>query len=338
MVWVVANSNVALVKYWGKADEGAKHPAAPSLSVTLDSLSTAASVELSDDSKEDRIDGLPLPATGKVQAFLNEFRSRYGIRAHAQLRLASNFPVAAGLASSASTFAALAKALATEAGLELEDRQLADLARTGSGSACRSVYGGFVEWRPEGGGSVVEPVAAKDYWRLRILVAVTSERPKAVGSSTGMRRTAETSPYYRSWIESGAADLSEVRAGIRARSLSRVGAAAERNCMRMHAAAIAAIPSLLYWEPATLAVMRRVWELRERGIAAYFSIDAGPQVKVFCEGGSAAIVAEALAGVPGVLRVLSAEPGDAPRVVPHPPPWAAERDTPEGRPSRAMAS
>jgi len=337
MVWVVANSNVALVKYWGKTDEGAKHPAASSLSVTLDSLSTAAWVELSDDSKEDRIEGLPLPATAKVQAFLSEFRSRFGIHAHARVRLASNFPVAAGLASSASTFAALAKALVTEAALELEDREVADLARTGSGSACRSVYGGFVEWRPEGGGSVVEPVASKDHWRLRILVAVTSERPKAVGSSAGMRRTADTSPYYRSWIESGQADLVEVRAGIRARSLSRVGVAAERNCLRMHAAAIAATPPLLYWEPATLAVMRRVWELRERGIGAYFSIDAGPQVKVFCESGSAPSVEAALAEVPGVLRVLSAEPGDAPRVVPHPPAWVAGRDASE-RPSRALAS
>jgi diphosphomevalonate decarboxylase len=152
-----------------------------------------------------------------------------------------------------------------------------------------------------------------------------------------MRRTAETSPYYRSWLESGAADLAEVRAGIRARSLSRVGAAAEHNCMRMHAAAIAAVPSLLYWEPATLAVMRRVWELRERGVEAYFSIDAGPQVKVFCEGASAAIVEAALAAIPGVLRVLSAEPGDAPRIVPHPPAWA-ESSAPEGPLSSAVAS
>src|SRR5262249_9948156 len=122
------------------------------------------------------------------------------------------------------------------------------------------------------------------------------------------------------------------------RSLSRVGAAAERNCLRMHAAAIAAVPSLVYWEPATLAVMRRVWELREGGVEAYFSIDAGPQVKVFCDAGSATIVEAALAAIPGVLRVLSAEPGDAPRLVPRPPAWAAELDAPEGRLSRAVAS
>jgi diphosphomevalonate decarboxylase len=337
MVWAVANSNLALVKYWGKADEGAMHPAAPSLSVTLDSLSTAASVELFEDSGEDHVEGLPPPAATKVRAFLAAFRARFAVRARARVRLASNFPVAAGLASSASTFAALAKGLSAAAGLRLEDGALAELARTGSGSACRSVYGGFVEWRPVGGGSVVEPVAAKEHWRLRILVAVTSERPKAIGSSAGMRRTAATSPYYRSWIESGTADLAEVRAGIVGRSLARVGAAAERNCMRMHAAAMAAVPPLVYWEPATLAVMRRVWELRERGVEAYFSIDAGPQVKVLCEDGSAGAVESAIAAVPGVLRVLAAEPGDGARVVREAPAWVARSNAAERLP-QAVAS
>jgi diphosphomevalonate decarboxylase len=335
MVWVVANSNLALVKYWGKTDEGAKHPAGPSLSVTLNSLSTVASVELSDDAREDHVAGLPSSAVARVQAFLAEFRARFGMHKHARVSIASNFPVAAGLASSASTFAALAKGLSSAAGLGLEGQALADLARLGSGSACRSVYGGFVEWRPQGEGSVVEPVAAKDHWRLSILVAVTSERPKAIGSSAGMRRTAATSPYYRAWIESGPADLEEVRAGIRERSLSRVGAAAERNCMCMHAAAMAAVPPLLYWEPATLAVMRCVWELRERGVEAYFSIDAGPQVKVLCERALAGTVEAALAAVPGVLRVLSAEPGDAPRIVRDPPVWAAR---PAAPPAQAVAS
>ncbi len=337
MVWAVANSNLALVKYWGKADEGAMHPAAPSLSVTLDSLSTAASIELCEDATEDRVEGLPPPAAAMVRGFLAAFRARFGVRARARVQVASNFPVAAGLASSASTFAALAKGLSAAAGLGLEDGALAELARIGSGSACRSVYGGFVEWRPEGGRSVVEPVAPKEHWRLRIFVAVTSERPKAIGSSAGMHQTAATSPYYGSWIESGTADFPEVRTGILERSLSRVGPVAERNCLRMHAAAMAAVPPLVYWEPATLAVMRRVWELRERGIEAYFSIDAGPQVKVLCEDSSAGAVESAIAAVSGVLRVLAAEPGDGPRIVREAPAWVARSEAAERRP-RAVAS
>jgi diphosphomevalonate decarboxylase len=152
-----------------------------------------------------------------------------------------------------------------------------------------------------------------------------------------MRRTAATSPYYRAWIESGTADLAEVRAGNAERSHARGGPAAERNCLRMHAAAMAAFPPLVYWEPATLAVMRRVWELRERGVEAYFSIDAGPQVKVLCEDGSAGAVESAIAGVPGVLRVLVSEPGDGPRIVREPPSWVAASSLPEPLP-RAVAS
>jgi diphosphomevalonate decarboxylase len=322
MAWAVANSNLALVKYWGKAGEGANHPASASVSVTLESLSTAAEVVFSREMREDRIDGLPPPAETKVLRFFERLRAAFGVRDHAAAFLASNFPVAAGLASSASTFAALAKAAATAAGLTLGDAELADLARSGSGSACRSIYGGFVEWRPQDGGSVVEAIADKNYWPLRILVAVTSERPKAVGSSEGMRRTAATSPYYPAWLRSGVDDLAEVRAAIRMRDLSRLGAAAERNCIRMHAAAMAATPALVYWEPATLAVMRGVWDLRNRGVEAYFSIDAGPQVKVLCEAGDAEAVKAAMVAVPGVIRVLSSQPGDGARIVDRPPPWA----------------
>jgi diphosphomevalonate decarboxylase len=322
MAWAVANSNLALVKYWGKGEEGANHPAGASLSVTLDSLSTAAEVLFSAGLSEDRVEGLPPAAEAKVLRFLERFRTTFGVRGHAAVFLASNFPVAAGLASSASTFAALSKAAASAARLSLGDAELAEIARTGSGSACRSIYGGFVEWRPQGGGSVVEPIAAREHWSLRVVIAVTSEQPKAVGSSEGMRRTAATSPYYQAWLHSGADDLAEVRAAIHARDLSRLGAAAERNCMRMHAAAMAAIPPLVYWEPATLAAMRRVWELRDHGVEAYFSIDAGPQVKVLCEGDDAEGVKAAMVAVPGVIRVLSSQPGDGARILDRPPSWA----------------
>src|SRR5215475_6277197 len=174
MAWAVGNSNLALVKYWGKGEEGANHPAGPSLSVTLDSLSSAAEVVFSTRLSGDRVEGLPPSAQKKVLRFLERFRATFDVRGHASVFLVSNFPVAAGLASSASTFAALSKAASTAAGLTLSDRELAELARTGSGSACRSIYGGFVEWRPQGAGSVVEPIAAREYWPLRVLVAVTS--------------------------------------------------------------------------------------------------------------------------------------------------------------------
>jgi diphosphomevalonate decarboxylase len=330
MNWALANSNLALVKYWGKTDEVAKHPAGPSLSVTLDGLSTVAGVEWDATLAEHRIDGLPEGPSRKVRTFLDAVRRRHSIAGHAHVVLASNFPVAAGLASSASTFAALAKAAVTATGAVLADRELSDLARLGSGSACRSIFGGFVEWRPESGGSVVEPILGKSEWPIAILVAVTSERAKAVGSSEGMRRTAATSPYYDAWIECGPSDFAAARRALASRDLAALGQVAERNCVRMHAAALAADPPLVYWEPATLAVMRRVTELREAGIAAYFSIDAGPQVKVLCASEAAEAVRAALAAVPGVLRVIGSRPGDGVRSIDAPPAWAdgAERLTP----------
>jgi diphosphomevalonate decarboxylase len=340
MIWAIANANLALVKYWGKADAAAGHPAGASLSVTLDGLSTVAGVELSSELEDDEILGLPAAPAAKVKRFLEVVRSRYGLRQRARVALTSNFPVAAGLASSASTFAALAtSALAAygRAGDPLELAELAEVARLGSGSACRSIHGGFVEWRPEGRGSVVEPVAGADHWPLSILVAVASERPKAVGSSEGMARTAATSPYYQAWIESGPADLAVVREAIRRRDLARLGRAAEGNCLRMHSAALAADPPLLYWEPATLAVVRRVWELRERGTPAYFSIDAGPQVKVICEPGVRQLVKATLAATPGVLRVLESRPGAGPSILDRPPDWARRMDDPPFH-KRAAAS
>ena len=159
--------------------------------------------------------GFHPPRRARCKRFLESFRARFGVRGYAsEFRLASNFPIAAGLASSASTFARSAEGLPRQPpALTLGDAELAEIARSGSGSACRSIYGGFVEWRPEGDRSVVEPIAAKEHWPLRILVAVTSEKPKTVGSSEGMRRTVATSPYYPAWLRSGADDLAEVRAG-----------------------------------------------------------------------------------------------------------------------------
>jgi diphosphomevalonate decarboxylase len=321
MVWVTAHSNLALVKYWGKADERANHPAGPSLSVTLDGLTSAVGLCFQRELAQNQVSGLPPGPARRVSDFLDGVGKRLGIDRRASVTIASNFPVAAGLASSASTFAALATAAVAAAGVEASADEVADIARLGSGSACRSIHGGFVEWRPEGTGSRVVPVAPAEHWPLAILVAITSESAKRVSSREGMKRTAATSPYYLPWLESGPGDLAEVRAAILERDLARLGPVVERNCLRMHAAAFAADPPLVYWEPATIAVIRRIWKMREEGVEAYFSIDAGPPVKVLCAGDAADRVASALERVPGVLRVLRSRPGGAPVVWERAPEW-----------------
>lgn len=310
-----SNVNVALVKYWGKRDAGRNLPVTNSISLTLDGLSVEASVRFGLVG-EDRFEIDGEPARGEERERLLHFvdlvRQRIPGSAAAEVRTRSRVPRGAGLASSAAAFAALALAASRAAGLVLDGRELSALARRGSGSACRSVYGGFVEWhrgeRADGEDSVAEPLLAPDAWDVRVVVAVTSTAPKAVSSREGMRRAAG-SPFFPAWVAATEADLEAARSAILARDLESLGEVAERSAFGMHAVGLAARPPLLYWRGATVECVHRVWALRAEGVPAWVTIDAGPQVKVLCTPSSAPGVAEALSTVPGVQRVLTCGPG-----------------------------
>lgn len=312
-----ANSNVALAKYWGKRNEPLNLPYTGSISVTLAGLTTTVRTGFSASLPADRIILNGELSEGReadrISSFLDLVRRRTGSAARAEVEVSSNFPVAAGLASSASTFAALALSASRAAGMVLDDRSLSVLARRGSGSAARSIFGGYVEWlageASDGSDSYAVQFATPDHWRLGIVVAITNEGQKKVGSREGMARAVKESPFFPAWLESHEADLEDVRRGILERDLPRVGQAAEHNCLKMHAVAMAVRPPLLYWSPATVAVMQRVWRLRDEGFEAFFTIDAGPQVKILCPWAQRAAVAEAIGRVTGVQRILLSEPG-----------------------------
>jgi len=311
-----ACANVALAKYWGKRDERLNLPWTGSISVTLAGLETRVEMRAAAGGDDViRFDGEPArPAEAtRVSRFLDLVRLAARSRERAEVDVRSNFPVAAGLASSASTFAALALAAARAYGLVLNHAALSALARRGSGSAARSLQGGFVEWLPgtdpDGNDSFAVQLAGPEHWDLGIAVAITDEGQKKIGSREGMAIAVKQSPFFRAWLETHGADMEAIRRGIGARDLDLVGETAEHNCLKMHAASIAARPALLYWTPATLAVMHRVHALRDEGLPVYFTIDAGPQVKVLCRGADRAEVVEQLARVPGVLRVLPSAPG-----------------------------
>ena len=193
------------------------------------------------------------------------------------------------------------------------------LARLGSGSAARSIFGGFVEMargaRADGSDAAAHPLRRRARgWDVRLVVAITAAGEKALGSTAAMRRTAETSPYYEAWVRGVDGDLAAARAAIAGRDLAALGAVAERSAMRMHASAMAANPPILYWNPATIAAISRVRALRAEGASAFFTIDAGPHVKVLCDAREAEAVAAALAETPGVLRTLIAAPGPGARL------------------------
>ncbi|GIW44535.1 MAG: diphosphomevalonate decarboxylase [Candidatus Binatia bacterium] len=317
----VAHPNVALVKYWGKRDPQLNLPSVGSISLTLGGLETEVTVEPTKAGADEywsnghRVTGEPFR---NISSFLRIFRDLFGLGEHLKVVSRSNFPVAAGLASSASTYAALTLALATYYRLDVSAQELSVLARRGSGSACRSLWGGFVEWypgeRPDGKDSYAAPLPWPASWPIAVVVAITDPQPKATASRSGMQR-ALTSPFFRAWVASQEEDLNEARQAIALGDLERLGTVAERNCLKMHAVALSGDPPLCYWRPGTIAAMETVRALRASGIPAYFTIDAGPQVKVLCARAHTSPVADALRGTPGVRQVLVSWPGDDARVL-----------------------
>ena len=306
-----AHANIALAKYWGKLDEGKNLPAVPSLSLTLDALVTTTTVEFDSSLEEDELslDGRAARDKEKkrVVGLLDQVRAAAGIEAKARVTSTNSFPTAAGLASSASGFAALALAATQASGLSWTREAVSSLARAASVSAARSLYGGFVVL--PAGAEHAEPLAPGSHFPVAMIVALTRAGEKSVGSTEGMIRTAKTSPYYRGWVEHAPHLFDRIKAAVQARDIAALGPAMESSALAMHASMFAADPPIVYFSPTTLAVTERVRELRAAGIQAYFTMDAGPHVKVLTLPEHAAEVATKLAAVPGVLQVIRCTAG-----------------------------
>lgn len=306
-----ARSNIALVKYWGKADAELNTPAVGSISITLDALWTDTEVSFDPALERDVLwlNGARRPEQlERVSRCLDLLRGKAGIRLPAQVTSRNNFPTAAGLASSASGFAALAGAASYALGLELSPRELSIVARRGSGSAARSVFGGFVEMHAgraaDGSDSFAEPLREAREWPLEVVVAITATGEKAVGSGPGMRQSADSSVYYPAWVESHPADLDAARRAIGARDFAALAAVAESSCLKMHAAALAGRPGLIYWNGVTVDCMHGIRDLRAAGTPVFFTVDAGPQVKAVCEAAARPAVEAALGAIPGVEALI----------------------------------
>lgn len=317
---VKVNSNVALIKYWGKRDEKLILPNNSNISVAYDKLNTVTTVEFDPKYEKDIfiLDGKEItegPVLEKTISHLNKIRQKANIETKAKIASKNNFPTAAGLASSASGFSALAFAGSKAAELDLDLKELSILSRlSGSGSASRSLNGGFVEWlkgeKEDGSDSYAIQIAKPDHWpEFRIIVAIISKAQKKISSTKGMNLTVKTCPLYQGWLDTIEQDLEMVKTGIKEKDFTKVGETAENNCLKMHATMITTNPALIYWEPDTIRIMKAVIDWREQGLESYFTIDAGPQVKIICLEKDVREIEKRLQGIQGVKQTIVCKVG-----------------------------
>ncbi len=309
-----AHANIALIKYWGKKDDELVLPMNSSLSLTLDAFYTETEVIFNKDIDRDYFylngDIQNEAATNRVTRFLNLFRSTAKMNIPAIIKSTNYVPTAAGLASSASGFAALAAAANIASGLNLDHRELSIYARQGSGSATRSIYGGFVEWQKGTGGDDSYAIPIDDAkWDIGMVIVIVNPEKKTVSSRAGMKRTVSTSPFYKGWLESAEEDLKQIKIAIKRRDIEQVGQIAESNSFKMHATMLGAKPPLLYWEPESIMVMEIVRELRNQGIPCYFTMDAGPNVKIICKLSEGRIIKRKLEKIFKSKQIIVAGPG-----------------------------
>ena len=277
--------NIALCKYWGKRDEELNLPVTSSLSVSLGSLGTTTTISLNNDYDEiflnDQITDASSTFFRRVSDFLGLFRPESEV--FFSVRTRNNVPTAAGLASSASGFAALTLTLNDLFSWNLYPQELSILARLGSGSACRSIYSGFVEWQAgilaSGMDSVAIPLPYT--WpELRIGILEISRERKSISSRDAMRQTVKTSTLYSSWPNKVDDDLIHLKDAIASKDIASLGRIAESNALSMHATMIGAWPPVLYWHPETVRYFHKIWQLRSEGLRVYFTVDAGPNIKL----------------------------------------------------------
>jgi len=305
-----AGANIALIKYWGKRSSSSLNlPATSSLSVTLDDLETTTEVSVcADFGAHEVVLNDEVVDDTRLVAFLDHVRGLVGSPApYARVVSSNNFPTSAGLASSASGYAALTLAATQAYGLDLDANALSVLARMGSGSAPRSLWGGFCIMqrgeRDDGRDAIAKPLLDAESWPLEVVIAITEHRPKSISSRVGMNHTMATSPYYAAWVEHNEARLGDAAAAVLARDFEKVADLSEASALQMHASAIAAEPGVLYWNAATMACLHAIRDLRAQGQGVFFTVDAGPQVKAICLPGVSARVAKALSDLPGILEV-----------------------------------
>jgi len=308
-----AYANIALIKYWGNLNEELRLPLNNTISFNLDQMYTTTTVEFSPDYLEDIvfINDQHIGGTKKdrVISHINRFRVLAAKDYKVKVVSKNSFPTGAGIASSASAFAALSLACSSALELNLNERELSLIARLGSGSAARSIPGGFVEWiaSDKHEESYAYQIASPEYMDLVDIVAIVIETEKKTGSTDG-HKTASTSPYHKARINYVSEEVNTVRKAILEKDLDSMGNIIENDALALHFVAMTSNPHLFYWESLTLEIIKAVQNWRKDGIKAYFTIDAGANVHILTTFEYADHVEKNLKEIQGIIKFSRNKP------------------------------
>ena len=315
-----SSPNIAFIKYWGNRDNALRIPMNGSISLNLDGLHTRTTVSFQPSLPFDEliINGHEVTGPGleRVSYILDLIRGMANLKDRAEVMTGNNFPSGAGIASSASAFAALALAGSRAAGLDLGERELSRLARRGSGSAARSIPGGFVEWQAgtSDEDSFAYSIADTDHWKLVDCVAIVSSSHKKTGSTEG-HSLAQTSPLQAARVADAPRRLELCRNAILSCDFEAFASIVELDSDMMHSVMMTSTPALHYWKPASLEVMNSVRAWRGEGVPVCYTVDAGPNIHVICPDSEVQNIERRLREIPGVQNVLVARAGDGAKIV-----------------------
>ena len=304
----IAPSNIAFIKYWGRKDEVLRLPENGSISMNLSGLHTTTTVEFSSKYKKDSIEinGIQNREEGsRVTKHLDRVRALAHISEFAKVVSKNNFPIGTGLSSSASGFAALTVAAAKGAGLNLNEKELSILARQGSGSACRSIPDGFVEWidGDSSESSYAKSVFSSDYWNLADVIAVVSEGRKDISTSEGQKLIG-SSPFFSIRKKNINEKIEKIKQIFKKKNFTEFGELIEAEALELHAIMLTSSPSLIYWTSGTLLIMKLVKAWRKEGIPVYFTINTGQDIHLICEKETVEKVQEKLKNIIEVKNII----------------------------------
>jgi diphosphomevalonate decarboxylase len=313
----IAHPNIALIKYWGKSSITGNIPAMSSISLTVDALESKTKISFPNNLNEDTwiLNGSKQSSLERIKMPFNELIKRSNVRDACLIESDNNFPTAAGLASSASGIASLVTALSHALELELSLKQMIELTMLGSGSAPRSLFSGFVSLDVAGDTITCNTILEGNQWPLEVIICVTSFDQKEISSRVGMEISRKTSPLYNNWVDNHQKDFQTAMAAIQSRKFTQLGTVTIDNCLKLHQVMKTSHPSIDYWNETTHAVVQQVQTLQARGREVFYTIDAGPQVKIICQPDLTEEVVFEINKIAGIKSIIECGLGSGARLI-----------------------